>query len=245
MVQSRRPDAALLHREEWHPESEIEASRISDLEITRRSRKRLGWRNSCRPALRMAPSTPICCIYCECCLATLWAHAEYGISTLWATIRGATEDTQELMSVGAQDAAAPVAEVVLPTPTPTEHSPRFSSAAAEAIAAAATPPAADEGAAGADATPTPPMTAGVERSRLSNFVPRGAADNSWIQQDESLDSPEEAEKRRALYRARRPDGAAVREKVDQIHEMEERNAELGAAPEIVEGGVLRPRQASR
>ena len=92
----------------------------------------------------MAPSTPICCIYCECCLATLWAHAEYGISTLWATIRGATEDTQELMSVGAQDAAAPVAEVVLPTPTPTEHSPRFSSAAAEAIAAAATPPAADE-----------------------------------------------------------------------------------------------------
>ena len=89
------------------------------------------------------------------------------------------------------------------------------------------------------------MTAGVERSRLSNFVPRGAADNSWIQQDESLDSPEEAEKRRALYRARRPDGAAVREKVDQIHEMEERNAELGAAPEIVEGGVLRPRQASR
>ena len=39
--------------------------------------------------------------------------------------------------------------------------------------------------------------------------------------------------------------AAVREKVDQIHEMEERNAELGAAPEIVEGGVLRPRQASR
>ena len=189
----------------------------------------------------MAPSTPICCIYCECCLATLWAHAEYGVSTLWASIRGANEDTQELMSVGAQDAAAPVAEVVLPTPTPTEHSPRFSSAAAEAIAAAATPPAADEAA----ATPTPPMTAGVERSRLSNFVPRGAADNSWIQQDESLDSPEEAEKRRALYRARRPDGAAVREKVDQIHEMEERNAELGAAPEIVEGGVLRPRQASR
>ena len=191
--------------------------------------------------LRMAPSTPICCIYCECCLATLWAHAEYGVSTLWASIRGANEDTQELMSVGAQDAAAPVAEVVLPTPTPTEHSPRFSSAAAEAIAAAATPPAADEAA----ATPTPPMTAGVERSRLSNFVPRGAADNSWIQQDESLDSPEEAEKRRALYRARRPDGAAVREKVDQIHEMEERNAEQGAAPEIVEGGVLRPRQASR
>ena len=95
------------------------------------------------------------------------------------------------------------------------------------------------------ATPTPPPTAGVERSRLSNFVPRGAADNSWIQQDESLDSPEEAEKRRALYRARRPDGAAVREKVDQIHEMEERNAEIGAAPEVVEGGVLRPRQASR
>ena len=217
---------------------------LADLE--RRSRrlpsrcKRL--RQSCRPAPRMAPSTPICCIYCECCLATLWAHAEYGFSTLWATIRGATEDTQELMSVGAQDAAAPVAEVVLPTPTPTEHSPRFSSAAAEAIAAAATPPAAEEA---ADATPTPPPTAGVERSRLSNFVPRGAADNSWIQQDESLDSPEEAEKRRALYRARRPDGAAVREKVDQIHEMEERNAELGAAPEIVEGGVLRPRQASR
>ena len=89
------------------------------------------------------------------------------------------------------------------------------------------------------------MTAGVERSRLSNFVPRGAADNSWIQQDESLDSPEEAEKRRALYRARRPDGAAVREKVDQIHEMEERNVEIGAQPEVVEGGVLRPRQASR
>ena len=92
----------------------------------------------------MAPSTPICCIYCECCLATLWAHAEYGFSTLWAKIRGATEDTQELMSVGAQDAAAPVAEVVLPTPTPTEHSPRFSSAAAEAKPKTAMSDAADE-----------------------------------------------------------------------------------------------------
>ena len=51
--------------------------------------------------------------------------------------------------------------------------------------------------------------------------------------------PEEAARRRALYRARRPDGAAVRAKVDQIQAREERNRANSEDVEVVEGGLLK------